>query len=123
MSNTKFTVANVTEIQIKLNGNLVHNYPVKIRNEMPIVPYRMWHENTNRWYNPNSGTQSTLYEFMTNSMLFSHKFTAEESQNGWLSVELTLSEGYSSQMNMIIWTVNKTQLSIDRFKHIEKIIL
>ena len=86
----------VSEINLKLNGNAVHGYPMKINNNYPIWPYVKYNYVTNRMMNVDCSGQTTIDNFK-NNMIYAHKFEAEETSQGWISLNITLNslDGYT----------------------------
>ena len=64
----------------------------------------------------------TQTDFKAN-WLFSHKFECENASQGWLGIQLKLKESFTEPMSLVIWLVNPTALTIDKFHQIEKINL
>ena len=95
-TSTDFRNDKVTEINLKLNGNSVHGYPLKITNNTPVWPYWKFNEVTNRIMNTSCAKQPSLRQFRTNQ-IYAHKFEAEETSQGWVSLNLKLSDinGYT----------------------------
>ena len=88
-SSTDFRDDHVSEINLKLNGNSVHGYPMKISNNYPIWPYWKFNEVTNRIMNVDCSKLMSLSHFK-NNLFYSHKFEAEETSQGWLSLSMKL---------------------------------
>ena len=64
----------------------------------------------------------TSDQFRSN-LLFSHKFEAESSNEGWLGVELELSTPFTEPYTMVLWCIHSCALSVDKFHQIEKLVL
>ena len=88
-SSTDFRNDKVAELNLKLNGNSVHGYPIRITKNYPIWPYLKYLEVTNRAMNVKCSQQTTIDNYATNQ-IYAHKFEAEETQQGWLSLSLAL---------------------------------
>ena len=64
-----------------------------------------------------------LHIFRTFMWIWSHKFEAEMTSQGWIGMNLKLSEAFTEQMSMVIWIVSPNALTIDKYHQIEKINL
>ena len=123
-SSTDFRDDMVSEINLKLNGNSVHGYPLRINKSFPLWPYVKFNSVTNRLMNVNCCQQMTLQSFKTNTF-YAHKFEAEDTSQGWISVTLTLDNtaGYTEPHSLIIWSVQDVKLAIDKYGMVEKTVL
>lgn len=121
-SSTRFTACNVIEANVTLNGNSVDVFPITIKNNSAVYPFHKFIDDTGRLYNSDCGGTLLLSEFEFN-FLWSHKFEASVSPNGWIGLSLKTSEEFqeSEPMSLVVWVVSKTALSIDKFHQIEKI--
>ena len=90
-SSTSFKGADIKEIAITLNGNPVQGYPIKVTNSYPIWPFYKFYETLARLANIDAPSQHTLSTFKEN-IIYSHRFEGEESQQGWLGVNLTVND-------------------------------
>ena len=117
---TAFTQNNVEEVNIKVNGHSVNGYPVKCEEGCSTYPLIKWLESTNRLHNNLAGRTFTLDTFKDN-FIWSHHFESEESVNGWVSIDLKLSQAYETNMCLVIWLITPYTLSLDKYNQIEKI--
>jgi hypothetical protein len=85
----------VNEINITLNGNSCHGYPIKVRNDFPLWPYVKFQDVLGSTLNSTLGNQIQMEQFM-NQMLFAHKFEGEESHQGWIGVTLSLDKSFDT---------------------------
>lgn len=122
-SSTMFELCGVNEVNLKVDGNSVHNHPIKIRGELPVIPYRLLLDNMQAWFATDAGQQVSLSHFRDYYVIYSHKFEAENTEDGWISIELNLDSAFDDAYNLIMWSVVKTKITIDRFRHIEKTLL
>ena len=115
-SSTDFRYDQVTEINLKLNGNSVHGYPMKVNNNYPVWPYWRYNEVTNRVMNVECSKQNTILNFKDN-LFYAHKFEAEETSQGWISLNLALRsiDGYSEPHSLGLLITFKSCLEIDNF--------
>lgn len=121
-SSTAFSCHNVTNMCITLNGNPVNGYPIAIKNSSPVLPYHKLMDVTSRYMNPICGDGLKLTQFLHN-WIYAHKFEAEASSQGWIGVNMTLSEAYTEPHTLVIWCINDCAITIDKFHQIEKLSL
>ena len=122
LSSTGFRVCGVERINITLNGNSVNGYPIEIANESPILPMRLFNDVTNRYMNPLAGDCVDINRFKSN-WIYAHSFEAEATSQGWIGMSLNLVEPLSEPHTLVIWTVSKNCIEIDKFHQIEKLVL
>ena len=120
LSSTSFECQNLTDINITLNGNSVHGYPINIKNNSPIFPLQKFLDVTGQLYNPESGSATRVVDYEYN-FIHAHVFEAESSETGWISVNLKLSVAPTEPMSMVMWFVSSCALSIDKFHSVERI--
>ena len=121
-SSTCFKSYGVKEFNITLNGNSVNGYPLIIKNECPVLPLHKFFDTTNRLQNIYTGENITQKDFK-NNWIWSHKFECENSAQGWLGINLKLEDAFDTPMSLVVWLINPTALSLDKFHQIEKINL
>ena len=122
LSSTGFRANNVESINITLNGNSVNGFPIDIINGSPIIPMRLFNDVTNRYMNPLAGDCVDIGRFKSN-WLYAHSFEAEATSQGWLGVTLKLSVGFTEPFTLVIWTISRSCIEIDKFHQIEKTAL
>ena len=122
LCSTKFSHANVTEMNFTLNGNSVNGYPIEVRNESPVYPMQKFIDSTMRINNLTSAGFLTLNEFKFN-WIWAHHFEAEESAQGWSGINFKLEQAYAEAMSLVIWIISPCALKIDKFHQIEKLNL
>ena len=120
---TCFKQHNVEEINITLSGNSVSGYPIKVENNSPIFPLHKFVDTTGRLYNVFSSRGPCYTSFKNFMWIWSHKFEAEMTSQGWIGINLKLSQVYSEQMSIVIWIVSPNALTIDKYHQIEKVNL
>ena len=120
---TCFKQHNVEELNITLSGNSVTGYPIKVSHGSPIFPLHKFMDTTDRLYNVFSGKTPCFSSFQRFMWIWSHKFEAEMTSQGWIGVNLKLSTEYTEQMSMVIWIISPNALTIDKYHQIEKINL
>ena len=120
LSSTCFEAENVSELNITLNGNSVHGYPMTIKNNSPIYPIQKFLDTTKCMYNSAIGSCLTLVDFDYN-FIHSHAFEGEMSTNGWIGVNFKLTSAPATPMSIVLWFVSQNALSIDKFHTVERI--
>lgn len=120
---TCFKQHNVEEFNLTLSGNSVSGYPIKIKNNSPIFPLHKLMDTTSRLYDVFVGRAPCFTSFHDFMWIWSHKFEAEMTSQGWIGINLKLSEIFSEQMSIVIWIVSPNALTIDKYHQIEKINL
>ena len=120
LSSTCFEAENISELNITLNGNSVHGYPMTIKNNSAIYPIQKFFETTNSMYNESCGSCLTLIDFDYN-FIHSHLFEGETSNNGWIGVNFKLTKAPTKPMSIVLWFITQNSLSIDKFHSVERI--
>ena len=80
-------------------------------------------DTTSRLYDVFVGKSPCYTSFKDFMWIWSHKFEAEMTSQGWIGINLKLSEEFSEQMSIVIWIVSPNALSVDKYHQIEKINL
>ena len=117
-SSTSFQQHNVSSFNITLNGNSVNGYPIDISSS--VYPFQKFMDVTNRFMNTNCGDGLKLGHFLYN-WIYAHKFEAEASSQGWIGMNIELSEPLMAAYTLVIWCINDCGLTIDKFHQIEKL--
>ena len=112
----------IKEVNLTLNGNSCHGYPIRIQNNFAIWPYQKYLSTLGRLMDKSAASQTRLSDFQ-NSVIFSHKFEGEEATQGWLGVTLALDQGLTDQYTLVMWTVHNVKATIDKFNQIDKFSL
>ena len=118
LSSTGFEWKEVEEFNISLNGASVNGYPLTMRYPGSVVPLQQFHDVTDRLLNVNAGSALTLLRFESN-FVWSHKFEAEQTANGWIGVDFKLKSVLAAPSTLVVWIVSPQSLSIDKFHRIE----
>ena len=127
-SSTGFRANMVSEMNITYNGNSVNGYPISITENSYIYPMLKYYDVTGQLYNQNCGQTLTGAEFEYN-FLWSHKFEAEPSPEGWVGVNFKFSEinknedGENEPMCLVAWIMFESAFTIDNYLQIDKINL
>lgn len=120
---TCFTQNNVEELDITLSGNSVSGYPIKVSLGSPTYPLHKFIDTTGRLYNVFSGKTPCYTAFKDFMWIWSHKFEAEMTSQGWIGINLKLSTEFTAQMSMVVWIISPNALTIDKYHQIERINL
>ena len=83
----KFKNYGIKEINLTLNGNSCHGYPIRVTNDYPIWPYFKFHDVLGKLQNTSLGAQQQIDQFKNNT-LYAHKFEGEETSQGWIGVTI-----------------------------------
>ena len=124
-SSTGFRANNVSEMNITYNGNSVNGYPINITESSYIFPMLKYLDVTGQLYNQSCGKTLTGPEFEYN-FLWSHKFEAEPSPEGWVGVNFKFSElikkdGENEPMCLVAWIMFDSVFTIDKYLQVDKI--
>ena len=122
VSSTLFERHGVKDLNITLNGNSVNGYPLTCDYGSPIVPLQKFLSVTDRYYNISAGETFTLDQFKAN-WIWSHKFEAETSSQGWIGINFSLEKAFTENMVMVVWVVSAAAVTIDRFHQVERLNL
>ena len=120
LSSTCFEAENISELNITLNGNSVHGYPMAIKNNSAIFPIQKFFDTTNSMYNEGCGSCLSLMDFEYN-FIHSHLFEGEHSSNGWIGVNFKLSTAPTKPMSIVLWFITQNTITIDKFHTVERI--
>ena len=120
LSSTGFEAQNITDINITLNGNSVHGYPMNVKNNSPIFPLQRFLDTTNQLYNATCGSCLTIPDF-ENNFLFAHCFEGEMSPNGWIGVNFKMSKVPEKPLSIVLWFISPCTLTVDKFHAVERI--
>ena len=120
LSSTNFKCQNLTDLNITLNGNSVHGYPINIKNNSPIFPLLKFLDVTGQLYNSETGSSTRVIDYEYN-FVHAHLFEAESSETGWISVNFKLSTAPAEPMSMVLWFVSRCGLTIDKFHSVERV--
>ena len=78
---------NLKEVNLTLNGNSCHGFPLRMKNNKPVWAYFRLFDTLGRLLNSKLGRQWEMTDFAYNC-LFSHKFEGEDTSSGWIGVDL-----------------------------------
>lgn len=113
----------VEEFNLTLSGNSVSGYPMKVKPNCATYPMLKFLDTTGHLYNVFNADTVCYSSFQEWFWFWSHKFEAETTSQGWLGINLKLSQQYTEQMSLVIWIVSPNGLTIDKYHQIEKINL
>ena len=120
-SSTGFHECNVKSINITLNGKTVNGYPIENINKSPVMALQKFYDTTSRYMNA-TANGLTFSQFQTN-WIYSHRFEAEQTSQGWLGIHLELSEAFTTSYTLVVWSIQTCALTVDKFHQIEKLVL
>ena len=118
-SSTNFECHNVTEMTISLNGFPCNGYPISIKNGSDTNALFQFNDTVGRIYNNGCCSGLKKAHFYSN-FVWSYHFEAEETSQGWIGIDMKLSEAFTKSHTMVIWLVNPTSVSIDKYHQIER---
>ena len=121
-SSTYFHQHGVNEVNFTLNGNSVNGYPMSVNNKSPIYPMQKFFDVTNRFYNVGCGQSFNTSGFRYN-FIWAHKFEGEITGQGWVGCTLKLDKAYDESMTLVVWIINSTAITVDKFHQIERLSL
>ena len=122
MSSTMFKDNFVEQMDFTLNGNSVHGFPMIVKHGSAVKPLQKFLDSTDRYYNVGSGESLSLVDFEYN-WIWSHKFEAEVTSQGWIGINMKLSSAFLESMSLVVWIISPECISIDKFHKIEKLNL
>lgn len=100
LSSTRFQRHGVKEFNLTLNGFSCNDYPIICTNGSALPVYKKWLQSTNRFFNNTCGGQITPMDFKRFHYVYSHKFEGEQTEQGWLGIDLKLETAYTSNYTM-----------------------
>ena len=122
LSSTKFASHEVEEVSIKLNGNTIENYPMTIRNTIPVLPHMQFYKVTNRYLNNMAGRGLKILDYRYNC-LYAADFQGQDCSSGWIEMTFKLKQAYTDPMTLVTWSIVKSKLTIDKYHQIERSLL
>ena len=117
-SSTGFQWNGVEEFNVTLNGNSCNGFPMVVRREGSVIPLQQFNDVTGRLLNVEAGSGMTLTKFATN-FIWSHRFEAEQTANGWIGIDFKLKELLSFNATLVVWIVSPHALSLDKYRRVE----
>ena len=95
---------------------------MSIKNGSAVYPLQKFMDVTGKYLNNGCGSSLTVSEFAYN-FIWSHKFEAEVTSQGWIGISLKVSKGYTNNMALVVWIISPSALSIDKFHQVERVNL
>ena len=77
---------------------------------------------TDKYLNNGCGSCLNVHDF-TYNFLWSHKFEAEITSQGWIGISFKVSTAYTTNMALVVWVISPAAISIDKFHQVERINL
>ncbi len=99
-SSTCFKRHLVKEFDLTLNGYSCNGFPLVHLDNSPLFAYQKFLDTTGRKFMNTLGGQLKPVDFRDYHFLYSHKFTGEPVETGWLGVNLKLESGYASNFTL-----------------------
>ena len=121
LSSTGFHDCNVMSINITLNGKTVNGYPIENINGSPVMALQKFYDSTNRYMNITAN--GLTFAIFQSNWVYSHRFEAEQTSQGWLGIHLELSKIFTTSYTLVVWSIQTCALTIDKFHQIEKLVL
>ena len=100
LSATRFELHDVAEIDLTLNGYSVCGYPLQNINGSALSAYTKWLKTTDRKFNNTCGQQITPVDFKNFHYIYSHAFEGDQTEQGWIGIELKLKKAYENNYTM-----------------------
>ena len=99
-SATRFERHDVMEIDLTLNGYSVSGFPIQNVNGSALSAYTKWLKTTNRQFNNRCGQQISPIDFKNFHFLYSHAFEGDNTEQGWVGIELKLQKPYAENYTL-----------------------
>lgn len=100
LSATRFERHFVKEVNLTLNGYSCSGFPVQNVNGSALSAYMKFLQTTNRKFNTNCGRQVAPVDFKNFHFLYSHEFDGDQTEQGWIGIELKLEKAYSENYTL-----------------------
>ena len=78
---------------------------------------------TDKYYNNSCGSGMKISEFSRYNYIWSDKFEAETTAQGWLGINFKLAVPYTRNMSLVTWIISPAAVSLDKFHQIERLNL
>ena len=105
-SATRFMQHSVNEFDLTLNGYSCSGFPLINHDDSPLFAYNKFMKTTDRHFINNCGGQIKPVDFRDFNFLYSHDFTGEPVETGWIGVNLKLEDAYSSNYTLGLYIEN-----------------
>ena len=122
-SGTLFKRYDVTEFELTLNGFPCNGFPITNIEKTPIDVYDKFLTTTKRKFKTQCPEQLLPGDFSNFHFIFAHQFEGEQTESGWVGINLKLATPYKENFTLVIWTVNDVELKIDQYNRVEKLML
>ena len=108
LSSTCFQRHGVKQFSLTLNGVNCHGFPIDTPDKSPVQAYHKFLNATERFAMISCSRMLKMIEFTNANFLWSHKFEAERSNEGWLGINLQLDDAWTKNyvMGMFIIPFN-----------------
>ena len=98
-SSTSFKHYGVKQFNLTLNGSSCDGFPLNTFDGAPSVVYQKFLKDTNRMDINICSRMINMLEFKHN-WIYSHQFKAEKTNQGWVGINLTLDEAWTTNHSM-----------------------
>ena len=95
LSSSCFKRYDVTEFDLTLNGYSCNGFPIISTGGSPLNNYEMFLATTGRKFQTNCGSIIEPMDFRDFHYVYSHKFNGEQTENGWIGVNMKLESEYT----------------------------
>ena len=99
-SSTAFSQHGVEEFDLTLNGYSCLGFPLKSLGRCPVQVYDKFLDTTNRKFQIQCAEQLKPTDFRNFHFLYSHRFEGENTETGWIGINLKLKEAYSTNKTL-----------------------
>ena len=109
LSSTCFPHINIGQTNITMNGMSVQGYPMSSSYYLPLQLLCKFNETTGRIKKSMAASSIGLNRFTSSSCFISHKFEGEQTNEGWIGIEVQLSEpttkDYTLGIKQLFYTI------------------
>ena len=75
---------------------------------------------TDKYLNNGCGSSLNINDFSYN-FVWSHKFEAEITPQGWIGISFKVHTAYTTNMALVVWVISQAAVTIDKFHQVERI--
>ena len=99
-SSTAFKRYGVREFDLTLNGYSCSGFPLINENDSPLNAYQKFLQTTNRSFQNSCAEQILPADFQEFHHIYSHKFQGEQTETGWLGINLQLGDAFTENYTL-----------------------
>ena len=100
ISSTRFMQNSVKEFDLTLNGYSCGGFPLVNWDDSPLFAYHKFLQTTGRQFINSCSGQIKPVDFRDFHFLYSHDFTGEPAETGWIGVNLKLETAYTKNFTL-----------------------